>query len=83
MINLVTLDKAGHKVARPVTTREEYQRIRNSEENKRNFSAARAGDERWYPAGEPPPVAQTGLFRRGPGYDGRETGTQPYLLAQG
>lgn len=44
MINYVFIDAAGHKVARRINSREEYFKIRNSADNKKNFLAARDGD---------------------------------------
>ena len=46
MINLITIDGSGRKVARPVTNREEYLAQRNAPENVRNFQAARGGDKK-------------------------------------
>ena len=45
MINLIFLDASGHKVARRVNNREEYFQLRNTEANRRNFLAARSGDQ--------------------------------------
>ena len=45
MINLIFLDASGHKVARRVNNREEYFQLRNTETNRRNFLAARSGDQ--------------------------------------
>ena len=46
MINLIyQKDGKGPKLARPVTTREEYIALRNAPENARNFYDARGGDE--------------------------------------
>ena len=44
MVNLITLDGSGHKVARPVTSRDEYIALRNAEENVKCFYDARQGD---------------------------------------
>ena len=44
MVNLIYMDGSGHKVARPVTNREEYLSQRNAEANVENFRRARAGD---------------------------------------
>ena len=46
MINLITIDGSGRKVARPVTNREDYLAQRNAPENVRNFQAARGGDKK-------------------------------------
>ena len=46
MINLITIDGSGRKVARPVTQREDYLAQRNAPENVRNFQAARGGDKK-------------------------------------
>ena len=46
MINLITIDGSGRKVARPVTNREDYLAQRNAQENVRNFQAARGGDKK-------------------------------------
>ena len=46
MINLIyQKDGKGPKLARPVTTREEYFALRNAPENAKNFYDARGGDE--------------------------------------
>ena len=46
MVNLVYIDGSGHKAARAVKNREEYFRLRNTEENRRLFEAARGGDKK-------------------------------------
>ena len=46
MINLITIDGSGRKVARPVTNREEYLAQRNAPENVQNFLSARGGDKK-------------------------------------
>ena len=46
MINLITIDGSGRKVARPVTQRKDYLAQRNAPENVRNFQAARGGDKK-------------------------------------
>lgn len=46
MVNLITIDRSGHKVARPVTNREDYFALRNAPDNVKNFNDARAGDEK-------------------------------------
>ena len=46
MVNLITIDESGRKVARPVTSREEYIALRNAPENAKNFYDARGGDEK-------------------------------------
>ncbi len=46
MINLIYIDGSGHKAARPVRSREEYFRLRNTAENRRRFMAARGGDKK-------------------------------------
>ena len=46
MINLITIDGSGRKVARPVTQRDDYLTQRNAPENVRNFLAARGGDKK-------------------------------------
>ena len=45
MINFITIDAGGHKVARRINSREEYVEIRNAAENRKNFLAARKGDD--------------------------------------
>ena len=45
MISYVYVDRSGHKKARPVKNRKEYQAIRNTEANAKNYAAARAGDK--------------------------------------
>ena len=45
MVNLIYLDGNGRKMARPVTSREEYFALRNTPENIKNFQDARNGDE--------------------------------------
>ena len=46
MINLIyQKDGKGPKLARPVTTREEYFALRNAPENAKNFYDARGGEE--------------------------------------
>ena len=44
MVNLIVLDADGHKVGRRITSGEEYKAIRNTDSNKQNFAAARAGN---------------------------------------
>ena len=46
MINLITIDGSGRKVARPVTNREDYLAQRNAPENVQNFLSARGGDKK-------------------------------------
>ncbi len=46
MISYVFIDKNGHKKARTVKNRKEYFAIRNTEANKKNFAAARAGNKK-------------------------------------
>lgn len=46
MVHLITTDGDGHKVARPINSRQEYFEIRNSESNRKNFLAARQGDNK-------------------------------------
>ena len=45
MINLIYKDGRGHKMARPVTTREEYVALRNAPENAKCFYDARGGQQ--------------------------------------
>lgn len=45
MVNLISYDEGGHKVARPINSREEYLALRNSVGNATNFYAARKGDK--------------------------------------
>ena len=45
MVNLITIDGSGHKVARPVADRKGYLALRNTPGNAKNFYDARAGDE--------------------------------------
>ena len=45
MVNLISYDEGGHKVARPINSRDEYLSLRNSAENVENFYAARKGDK--------------------------------------
>ena len=45
MISLITIDAGGHKVARRINSRKEYFEIRNAAENRKNFLAARKGDD--------------------------------------
>ena len=45
MINLIYKDGRGHKMARPVTTREEYVALRNTPENAKCFYDARGGQQ--------------------------------------
>ena len=45
MINHITIDAGGHKVARRINSREEYFEIRNAAENRKNFLAARDGND--------------------------------------
>ena len=45
MVNHITLNADGHKVARRINSREEYVEIRNTAENRKNFSAARKGND--------------------------------------
>ena len=44
MVNLITIDGAGHKVGHPITNREDYFAHRNTVDNKKNFESAREGD---------------------------------------
>ena len=46
MVNYIYLNGDGHKVARPVTNREDYVALRNAAENAKNFYDARGGDEK-------------------------------------
>ena len=46
MVNLVYIDGSGCKAARAVKNREEYFRLRNTDENRRLFEAARGGDKK-------------------------------------
>ena len=45
MINLIYKDGRGHKMARPVTSREEYVALRNAPENAKCFYDARGGQQ--------------------------------------
>ena len=45
MINLIYKDGRGHKMARPVTSREEYVALRNTPENAKCFYDARGGQQ--------------------------------------
>ena len=45
MINLIYKDGRGHKMARPVTSREEYFALRNAPENAKCFYDARGGQQ--------------------------------------
>ena len=45
MVNLITIDGAGHKVGHPITNRKEYFVARDSVENRKDFAAAQAGDD--------------------------------------
>ena len=45
MVNVITIDGSGHKVARTVRNREEYFAQRNTPENAKNFYDARGGNE--------------------------------------
>ena len=45
MINLIYKDGRGHKMARPVTSREEYVALRNNPENAKCFYDARGGQQ--------------------------------------
>ena len=45
MVNHITKDADGHKVARRINSREEYVEIRNAVENRKNFLAARKGND--------------------------------------
>ena len=45
MINYIIIDAGGHKVARRINSRKEYFEIRNTAENRKNFLAARKGDD--------------------------------------
>lgn len=45
MVNHITLDDSGHKVARVVTTEEEYRALRSSPRNKKLLALARGGDD--------------------------------------
>ena len=45
MINLIYKDGRGHKMARPVTSREEYVALRNTPENTKCFYDARGGQQ--------------------------------------
>ena len=45
MVNLIYFDGSGHKMARPVTNREEYVALRNAPDNAKNFYDARSGNE--------------------------------------
>ena len=49
MVNLITTDGSGHKVARPVTNREDYFEARNTPENKETFRKARGGNKKAKP----------------------------------
>ena len=44
MVNYLTINREGHKVATPITDRDQYFDIRNSATNKENFLKARSGD---------------------------------------
>ena len=44
MVNLISLDGEGHKVATPISSRKEYFAARNTASNKDNFFKARDGD---------------------------------------
>ena len=46
MINLITIDGNGRKIARPVTNRADYLSQRNAPDNAKNFYDARSGDEK-------------------------------------
>ena len=46
MINLITIDGSGRKIARPVTNRADYLSQRNAPDNTKNFYDARSGDEK-------------------------------------
>ena len=46
MVNLITIDGSGHKVARPVTNREEYFEKRNTPENTECFRQTRGGNQK-------------------------------------
>lgn len=46
MVNLITMDGSGHKVARTVRNREEYFAQRNAPENVKNFYDTRSGDQK-------------------------------------
>ena len=45
MVNLIIINEDGHKIARPVTNREDYFAQRNAPDNAKNFYDARSGDE--------------------------------------
>lgn len=45
MVNFITTNGDGHKVATPIPDREAYFKKRNTEANKQNFLKARAGDD--------------------------------------
>ena len=45
MVNLIIINEDGHKIARPVTNREDYFAQRNAPDNVKNFYDARSGDE--------------------------------------
>lgn len=45
MIYLITYNSEGHKIARRITSKEEYFEIRNTAANKENFLKARSGDD--------------------------------------
>ena len=46
MVNLIIINEDGHKIARPVTIREDYFAQRNAPDNVKNFYDARSGDEK-------------------------------------
>ena len=45
MVNLIIINEDGHKIARPITNREDYFAQRNAPDNAKNFYDARNGDE--------------------------------------
>ncbi|MBQ2210195.1 MAG: hypothetical protein II404_09560 [Prevotella sp.] len=45
MVNLITKNGEGHKVATPITNREEYYGIRNTPSNRNNFQKGGSGDD--------------------------------------
>ena len=44
-MNFIKLNRQGHKVATPVTSKEEYFAIRNTLSNRENLMKAHQGDE--------------------------------------